>query len=60
MDAFIAIDTDILIDVGRKVKDAVDRLNKEEQSSVLGISAIVQMELIVGCRNKETIASLKD
>ncbi len=59
MDAFILIDTDILIDVGRKAKDAVDRLDKEEQNAALGISAIVQMELIVGCRNKEELNKLK-
>jgi predicted nucleic acid-binding protein len=53
MDDFIIIDTDILIDAGRKVKEAVDRLDYEEKTSVLGISVIVQMELLVGCRNKE-------
>jgi predicted nucleic acid-binding protein len=53
MDNFIIIDTDILIDAGRKVKEAVERLDKEERTSVLGISAVVHMELIVGCRNKE-------
>ena len=53
MDNFIIIDTDILIDAGRKIKEAVERLDKEEQASVLGTSVVVQMELIVGCRNKE-------
>jgi hypothetical protein len=53
MDNFVIIDTDILIDAGRKIKEAVERLDKEEQTSVLGTSIIVHMELIVGCRNKE-------
>ena len=53
MDNFIIIDTDILIDAGRKIREAVDRLDKEEQASMLGTSVVVQMELIVGCRNKE-------
>ncbi len=53
MDDFIIIDTDILIDAGRKIKEAVDRLDQEEQASVLGTSVVVQMELLVGCRNKE-------
>jgi len=53
MDNFIIIDTDILIDAGRKIKEAVDRLDKEEQTSLLGTCVVVQMELIVGCRNKE-------
>jgi predicted nucleic acid-binding protein len=57
MDNFIIIDTDILIDAGRKVKEAVERLDKE-RTSVLGISAIVHMELIVGCRNKEELNKL--
>ena len=58
MDNFIIVDTDILVDVGRKVKEVVGRLDKEEQASVLGISAITQMELIVGCRNKQELNKL--
>lgn len=58
MDNFIIVDTDILIDAGRKIKEAVDRLDKEERASVLGTSIIVQMELIVGCRNKEEWSKL--
>lgn len=53
MDNLLIIDTDILIDVGRKTKEAVDRLDKEELTSALGISIIVQMEPVIGCRNKE-------
>jgi hypothetical protein len=53
MDNFIIVDTDILVDVGRKVKEVVGRLDKEEQASVLGISVITQMELIVGCRTSK-------
>lgn len=58
MDNFIIVDTDILVDVGRKVKEVVGRLDKEEQASVLGISVITQMELIVGCRNKQELNKL--
>lgn len=42
-----------MIDAGRKIREAVERLDQEEQTSVLGTSIVVQMELIVGCRNKE-------
>jgi len=59
MDNFIIVDTDILIDAGRKVKEAVDRLDKEEQVSVLGISVVTRMELIVGCRNKKESSALE-
>ena len=51
--------TDILIDVGRKVQEAVNRLEKEEQTSELGISIVTQMELIVGCRNKKELNVLR-
>lgn len=59
MENLIIIDTDILIDVGREVTDAVSRLEKEEQSSVLGTTIVVQMELIVGCRSKHERNKLK-
>lgn len=46
------IDTDILIDQGRRVIEAADFLNRQESISVLAISVVTQMELTVGCRNK--------
>jgi predicted nucleic acid-binding protein len=58
MDKLIIIDTDILIDVGRKVKEAIDRIDNEEKTSALGISIVTQMELIVGCRNKKELNAL--
>ncbi len=59
MDNFILVDTDILIDVGRKAKEAVDRIDKEEQVSVVGTSVVTQLELIVGCQNKKELNTLK-
>ncbi|MCL5019212.1 MAG: type II toxin-antitoxin system VapC family toxin [Patescibacteria group bacterium] len=59
MDNYIFIDTDILIDVGRNVKDAVARLIEEEKSGILAISVITQMELIVGCKNKKEMHYLE-
>jgi predicted nucleic acid-binding protein len=53
----IVVDTDILIDVARGDSDAIDCLSRLEKDSPLAISAVTQMELIVGCRNK---AELKD
>jgi len=52
MPDIILIDTDILIDAGRKAAEAVSYLEHAEQHAVLGISLITQMELLVGCRNK--------
>jgi len=46
------VDTDILIDAARQVREAVDSLQKTEQRSALAVSVISQMELFVGCRNK--------
>jgi predicted nucleic acid-binding protein len=40
-----------LIDVAREVTEAVLPLQHLEQHTMLAISAITQMELIVGCRN---------
>lgn len=58
MENLIIIDTDILIDVGREVKAAMNRLDHEEQTSVLGTGVVTQMELIVGCRNKQELNKL--
>ena len=49
---YIIIDTDIIINIGRKDKTAIERIRKEENSSILSISAVTEMELIIGCRNK--------
>ena len=37
----LLIDTDILIDAGRKIKKAVTYLNNEEQNTILGINRSV-------------------
>ena len=55
----ILVDTDILIDVGRGIPVAVDRLGKDAKIATLAISIITQMELIVGCRNKTELQALE-
>ena len=55
----VLFDTDVLIDAGRNVDDAVSCLQGVEQNSILGISIITQMELMVGCRNKSELRSLE-
>ncbi len=53
------VDSDILIDIGRKDNTAIERLESEEKKSILAISSISQMELIVGCRNKTELKYLE-
>ena len=59
MASLILVDTDILIDAGRKVAEAVDSLVYMERQATLGVSMITQMELIVGCRNKRELRILE-
>lgn len=53
--ALTIVDTDILIDVARGDRDAIDCLLRVEKTSTLAVSAITQMELMVGCRNKKEL-----
>lgn len=57
--ALIIIDTDILIDIGRGDNTAIACLQSIEQQFQLVISAVTQMELIVGCRNKVELQDLE-
>ena len=54
----IIIDTDILIDAGRNVEDALECLEQLANNSPLAISSITQMELIVGCENNNELKCL--
>ena len=53
------VDTDILIDAALDVRAAVDCLDTLENTSVLAVSVITQMELIVGCRNKAELRKME-
>ena len=55
----IVVDTDILIDTSRGVSDAITCLQQLEQQSTITISSITEMELIIGCRNKNELQSLE-
>lgn len=52
------IDSDILIDIGRNNPQAVKRLEEEDKYSKLVISAVTQMELIIGFRDKTELRLL--
>ncbi len=53
------VDTDILIDASRGESDAIDCLLRLEKTSTLAISAVTQLELVVGCRDKIELRDLE-
>lgn len=52
MTTLTLVDTDILIDVGHGVQEAIDILKNIQSHHALAISVITQLELMIGCRNK--------
>ena len=50
--ADLLVDSDLLIDVSRNAREALDYLQRHSGTFTLVISTITQMELLVGCRNK--------
>ncbi|MFZ2806100.1 MAG: type II toxin-antitoxin system VapC family toxin, partial [Desulfosalsimonadaceae bacterium] len=54
----ILIDTDILIDAARNVNEAVNCLQQVDQQFSAVVSSVTQMELIIGCRDKNELRSL--
>jgi predicted nucleic acid-binding protein len=57
--ALTIVDSDILIDVAHGEADAINCLLRLEKTSAVAISAVSQMELIVGCRNKKELKDLE-
>ncbi|WP_353929944.1 type II toxin-antitoxin system VapC family toxin [Okeanomitos corallinicola TIOX110] len=53
------VDTDIIIDVGRGVIEAINCLQNLKANSSLAISIVTQMELMVGCANKAELQTLE-
>jgi predicted nucleic acid-binding protein len=49
---FTIVDTDILVDAGRGVSEAITCLQEIGRKSALATSVVTQMELFVGCRDK--------
>lgn len=54
------VDTDILVDVARGVREADDFLRGARTDTPVGISTVTEMELIVGCRNASELAQLDE
>ncbi len=53
------LDSDILIDAGRGIKDAIEYVERIEMESTLAIGTVTQMELIVGCHNKAELRNVE-
>ena len=56
---FTLVDTDIFIDAGRGVSEAIACLQDIERNSSLATSGVSQMELFVGCRNKTELLEVE-
>ncbi len=56
----IIVDTDILIDVSRANADAIAYLENLENTDEVAISAITEMELLVGCQNKRELQATEN
>lgn len=59
MAGLTVVDTDILIDAGRGISEAIDYLDELERGASLAVSTVTRMELIVGCRNKAELRDLE-
>lgn len=59
MTDIIVVDTDILIDSARGIKEAERCLQRIEQTASASISVVTQMELIIGCRNRNELQCLE-
>lgn len=55
MSGLVLVDTDVLIDASREVGDAIGYLEHLEGHSMVAVSAVTQMELIVGCANRSEL-----
>jgi predicted nucleic acid-binding protein len=59
MSKTIIIDTDIIVDVARGKEKAASFLDELKSDYVLAISSVTEMELVVGCENKQELANLE-
>ena len=55
----IIVDTDILIDAGRDISEAVNCLEQIDQSISPAVSVVTQMEMIIGCLNNKELLALE-
>ena len=50
--SLVLVDTDILVDASRGVATAIRFLEAQESQAAVSISAVTQMELLIGCRDR--------
>jgi predicted nucleic acid-binding protein len=55
----LVVDTDILIDVGRRIPEATTYVQTQEQHYRLLISTITALELMIGARNKTELRKIE-
>jgi predicted nucleic acid-binding protein len=55
----VLVDTDILIDVGRNMSEAIRYIQQLEDQTTILVSAVVQMELIIGCQTKSELQKVE-
>ena len=54
----VLIDSDILIYIGNNDRSIIELVKKLEERNQLSISIITEMEMLVGCRNKQEFQKL--
>ncbi len=59
MPDLIVVDTDVAIDAGRGVGEALACLQEIDSQSALATSVVTQMELMIGCRNRTELRVLE-
>ena len=55
----VLVDTDIFIDIGREVSQAIEYLQRLETGATVVVSTVTQMELIIGCQNKTELRKVE-
>jgi predicted nucleic acid-binding protein len=58
MNSLTLVDTDIFVDAGRGVENAVNYLYQRHRPSSLALSVVTQMELMVGCQSRAELRKL--
>lgn len=59
MTSLVVVDTDILVDAGRGVGEAIACLQQLDGQGSLAVGVVTYMELVVGCRNKNELRALE-
>ena len=54
----LLLDTDIIVNVGRDHAGAVEQVSALMAAGPVNISAVTEMELVIGCRNKAELKNL--